>query len=57
MLVGMVINVLKDKKEEICNELNSMINVPLVSESKEQACIEGIFDAVVEVLEKVLSKG
>ena len=56
MLVGMVIGVLKDKKEEICNELNDMINVPLVSEDREQACIESIFDAVVQVLEKVLSK-
>ena len=56
MLVGMVISVLKEKKTEICDELNDMINVPLVSEDKEQACIESIFDAVIQVLEKVLSK-
>lgn len=56
MLVSLVITSLKDRKEEICNELNSMINVPMVSESREQACIESIFDCVIEVLEKVLSK-
>lgn len=56
MLVGLVISSLKDRKEEICTELNNMINVPMVSEKKEQACIESIFDAVVQVLEKVLSK-
>ena len=57
MLVEMVINSLKSKREEICTELNGMINVPMVSEKKEQACIESIFDAVIEVLEKVLKKG
>ena len=56
MFVALVISSLKDKKEEICTELNTMINVPMVSEKKEQACIESIFDAVVQVLEKVLSK-
>ena len=56
MLVGLVISSLKDRKKEICTELNDMINVPMVSEKKEQACIESIFDAVVQVLEKVLSK-
>ena len=56
MLVKAVIGTLKENKQEICDELNSMINVPMVSESKEQACIESIFDATVEVLEKVLSK-
>jgi hypothetical protein len=56
MLVALVISSLKDRKEEICTELNNMINVPMVSEKKEQACIESIFDAVVQVLEKVLAK-
>ena len=46
----------KENKETICDEMNGMINVPLVSEKKEEACIKSIFDAVVEVLEKVLSK-
>ena len=56
MLVNAVINILKENRDEICTELNGMINVPLVSEKKEQACIESIFDAVVEVIEKILSK-
>ena len=56
MLVTIVIDTIKENKSSICDELNGLINVPLVSESKEQACIESIFDSVVEVLEKVLSK-
>jgi hypothetical protein len=56
MLVALVISSLKDRKTEICTELNNMINVPMVSEKKEQACIESIFDAVIQVLTKVLSK-
>jgi hypothetical protein len=56
MLVGMVIKCLKENRTNICNELNARINVPLVSEVKEQACIESIFDSFVEVLEKVLAK-
>ena len=56
MLVALVISSLKDRKKEICTELNNMINVPMVSEKKEQACIESIFDAVIQVLQKVLAK-
>ena len=56
MLVKVVINTIRDNKKSIYSELNGMINVPMVSERKEQACIESIFDAVVEVLAKVLSK-
>ena len=56
MIVTVVINTIRDNKKSICSELNNMINVPMVSESKEQACIESIFDEVVEVLAKVLSK-
>ena len=56
MIGSMVIQMLKDKKESICTELNDMINIPLVSEKKEQACIESVFDAFMEVLEKVLTK-
>ena len=56
MIGSMVISMLKEKKESICTELNGMINIPLVSEKKEQACIESVFDAFMEVLEKVLTK-
>ena len=56
MLGTMVITMLKDKKQSICDELNEMINIPLVSEKKEQACIESVFDAFMDVLEKVLTK-
>jgi|TARA_R100000234_G_C4949584_1_gene156722 hypothetical protein len=56
MIGSMVISMLKEKKESICTELNGMINIPLVSEKKEQACIESVFDAFMEVLEKVLAE-
>ena len=56
MLVAMVMSTLKEHRDEICTELNDMINVPLVSEKKEQACIESKFDAFMDVLEKVFSK-
>ena len=56
MIGSMVIQMLKDKKESICTELNDMINIPLVSEKKEQACLESVFDAFMDVLEKVLTK-
>ena len=56
MLVKAVINYLKEHKEELYDELNGMINVPLAYEKQKEACIKLIFDAVVEVLEKVLSK-
>jgi hypothetical protein len=56
MIGSMVIQMLKEKKQSICNELNDMINIPLVSEKKEQACIESVFDAFMDVLEKVLTK-
>ena len=56
MLGKMVIDLLKGKKEQIVDELNARINVPLISEKKEEACINSIFDAVMEVLEKILGK-
>ena len=56
MIGSMVIQMLKDKKESICTELNDMINIPLVSEKKEQACIESVVDAFMDVVEKVLTK-
>mgnify|MGYP003150534319 FL=1 len=56
MIGSMVISMLKEKKDSICTELNGMINIPLVSEKKEQACIESVFDAFMEVLAKVLTK-
>ena len=40
---------------ELCRKLNGIVNMPLISEKKEQACIKSIIDAVVEVLEKVLA--
>ena len=56
MVGTMIISMLKEKKESICTELNGMINIPLVSEKKEQACIESVFDAFMDVLERVLTK-
>ena len=56
MLVKVVINMLQENRGEIYTELNDMINVPMISESREQACIESIYDAVLEVIAKILSE-
>lgn len=34
MLVGVVINTIKENKSSICDELNGLINVPMVSEKR-----------------------
>ena len=56
MLTKLVIGYLEENQDEIVDELNKKINVPLISEKKEEACINSIYSAMLEVLEKVLSK-
>ena len=53
MLLKVVIDTIKENKESICDEWKDLIDVPFVSD-KEEAYIESIIDAGVEVLEKVL---
>ena len=55
-MVDMIITYLKSNKEEIVDGINKKVNIPLVSEAKEEDIFESLFDAVMEVLEAVLSK-
>jgi len=55
-MVDMIIAYLKSNKEEIIDGINERINLPLISEAKEEKIFSSLFDAMMEVLEKVLSK-
>lgn len=55
-MVDMIIAYLKSHKEEIIDGINKKVNIPLVSEAKEEDIFESLFDGVMEVLEGVLSK-
>ena len=57
MLVDMVVLSLKNKKTEIATSLNAKINLPFVSEEKEQVLAEKVVDALIDIIEGVLSKG
>ena len=43
-------------QEEIIDGINKKVNLPLVSEAKEEKIFTSLFDAMLEVLEKVLNK-
>ena len=55
-MVDMIIAYLKSNKNEIVDGINKKVNIPLVSEAKEEEIFDSLFDAVMEVLEAVLSK-
>ena len=55
-MVDMIISYLKSNKDEIVDGINKKVNIPLVSEAKEEEIFDSLFDAVMEVLEAVLSK-
>ena len=56
MIAGLIINHLKENKDGIVDEINKEINIPLVSEAKEEKVIESLFDGLMEILEGVLAK-
>ena len=47
---------LKGNKDEIIDGLNKKVNIPLISEAKEEKILAAIFDGFMEVLESVLNK-
>ena len=55
-MVDMIIAYLKSNKEEIIDGFNKKVNIPLISEAKEEDIFNSLFDGFMEVLEKVLSK-
>jgi hypothetical protein len=55
-MVDMIMAYLKSNREEIIDGINKKVNLPLISEAKEEKIFSSLFDAMLEVLEKVLSK-
>lgn len=56
MLVKFIISELKDRKVEIATKLNQMINLPFISEDKEQVLAEKVVDKFIIIVEDILSK-
>ena len=55
-MVDIIIAYLKSNKDEIIDGINKKVNIPLVSEAKEEEIFESLFDGFMEVVEGVLSK-
>ena len=55
-MVDMIIAYLKSNRDEIIDGINKKVNLPLISEAKEEKIFSSLFDAFMEVLESVLSK-
>jgi hypothetical protein len=55
-MVDLIIGYLKSNKDEIIDGINKKVNIPLISEAKEEDIFESLFDGFMEVLEGVLAK-
>ena len=55
-MVDLLMSYLKGNKKEIIDALNKKVNIPLISEAKEEQIFSSLFDGFMEVLESVLSK-
>ena len=55
-IAGLIVDYLKDNKEEIVDEINKKINIPLISEAREEQIYEALFDGLMEILEDTLAK-
>jgi|TARA_R100001163_G_C5048866_1_gene185855 hypothetical protein len=55
-MVDIIIAYLKSNREEIIDGINKKVNLPLISEAKEEKIFASLFDAFMEVLESVLNK-
>ena len=55
-MVDMILAYLQSHKDEIIDGINKKVNIPLISEAKEEDIFESLFDGFMEVLEVVLSK-
>tara|TARA_R110002049_G_scaffold51493_3_gene145415 strand:+ start:1575 stop:1751 length:177 start_codon:yes stop_codon:yes gene_type:complete len=56
MIAGLIVSYLKENKEEIIDEINKKINIPLISEAKEEDIFNSLFDGLMEILEGILAK-
>jgi hypothetical protein len=55
-LASVVIGLLKDNKKEIVDGINKKVNLPLISEAREEDIFESLFEGFMEIAEDVLSK-
>ena len=55
-IAGLIVGYLRDNKDEIVDGINEKVNLPLVSEAKEEQIFDSLFDAFMEILEGVLAK-
>ena len=56
MLVKLIVSELKDRKVEIATKLNQMINLPFISEDKDQVLAEKVVDKFIIIIEDIFSK-
>lgn len=55
-LTSMVMVLLKDNKDEIVDGINKKVNIPLISEAKEEEILDSLFEGFMEIVEGVLNK-
>ena len=55
-MVDLIISYLKNNKDEIIDALNKKVNIPLISEAKEEQIFSSLFDGFMEILDGVLNK-
>ena len=55
-LTSMVVALLKDNKDEIVDGINKKVNIPLISEAKEEEILDSLFEGFMEIVEGVLNK-
>ena len=55
-IAGLIVNYLKDNKEEIVDKINKKVNIPLISEAREEYIFDALFDGFMEILEDTLAK-
>ncbi len=55
-IAGLIVGYLRDNKDEIVDGINKKVNLPLISEAKEEQIFDSLFEAFMEILEGVLAK-
>ena len=53
-LETLFIKLLKDNKEAIVDGINKKVNLPLISEAREEDIFDALFDGFVEIVEEVM---
>ena len=54
-MVDLLMSYLKGNKKEIIDALNKKVNIPLISEAKEEQIFSSLFDGFMEVFASVLN--